>query len=667
MANTILPQSSYLGSAAGNLLGTGGSNTSTAAQGVFNVGQFQPYSINNPLGQTSFSGGQANTTMSPLQTQLSGLFGNQISNNLSGPSAGYDPNTSFLPQQYQSIFGNMQGNANSMFNNLQQAQKPFTDQYLQSNLDNEFSKGTLASTAGAYQTAGAQTAANSQMNQNQATAQQFALQNAQAQFGAANSTAQLGEQQSQFAPQFAQQQTQGLYSNLLNNASLLNQQTSLGGSLGALQSNANTTAAYPSFQAAQQQDQAQSGLMNGLLFGNGSGGLLGSLFGTSGGAANAGGGVLSNLGGSAGNFLSGLINGNSTVNGNTVGGGLNDGLFGGNTGQATNPFTGASTNGNTSGGFDTQDAANIENGSYGQQQQITDPDLSMSNSDLASLWGDDGNGGLFNSAGGQATNLNQATQLNNSDLAHLYGSPSKIPQGFSPSISNVLGAGASGLSLANALGAGNGVGAAGSLAGLASNLGAPSSITSPVSTGASLAGLGMNIASGNLLGALSGAVGLGGKAGIPNYITQPLALALSAAMGNPFGIAMGAAKVGKGLMNLISTGNYGGLQGISDSLTKSAQSDLNSSLDAAIGTDTSSASQIPGLNAQQIEQYTMAGQNAGSSLSSFVMGEDGGLPGLQTAGTGNNTSSPQAIEAAYQQIMTDIYRQSQSQPNNSNA
>lgn len=573
MADSILPQStSYLGSAAGNLFGTGGSNTSTAAGNVFGVGQFQPYSINNPLGQTSFSGGTANTTMSPLQTQLSGLFGNQINSNLSNSStSSYNPNTSFLPQQYQQIFGNMQGNANSMFNSLQAAQQPFTSQYLQSNLDNEQAKGTLASTAGAYQTAGAQTAANSQMNQNQATAQQYALQNAQAQFGAASSTAQLGEQQSEFGPQFAQSQTQGLYSNLLNNASLLNQQTSLGGSLGALQSNANTNAAMPSFTAAQQQDQAQSGLLNGLLTGNGTGGLLGSLLGTSGSGSTGSGGLLSGIGGSAGNFLNGLFGGTGT--GSNITNQQYANLLGG---SASNP-TGATN-------FQTPD----------QQQNLT-------NDQLAQMWGGDastnGSNDLttlssngndqqlgdtndqllqelgFSSAGGQATatgaangagtpgfnsqDLSSALAFNDQELTQLYGSPNLAPP--SPSASpNLFGAAGAALNFGLSANAGSGLGMAGSATGLASALGAPGSVTSPLSTGVSLASLGMNLASGNVLGAVGGALGLGGKAGIPSYITQPLALALAAITGNPIGMAAGAYNVGKGLINELKGNQWNG-------------------------------------------------------------------------------------------------------------
>lgn len=600
MANTILPQAGYLGSAAGNLLGTGGSNTATAAQGVFNVGQFQPYSVNNPLGQTSFSGGSATSTMSPLQSQLSTLFGNQINGNLSGGGSSYNPNTSFLPQQYQSIFGNMQGNANSMFNSLQAAQKPFTDQYLQSNLDNEQAKGTLASTAGAYQTAGAQTAANSQMNQNQATAQQFALQNAQAQFGAANQTQQAGEQQSEFGPQFAQQQTQGLYSNLLNSSSLLNQQASLGGSLGALQSNANTTAAMPSFTASQQQDQAQSGLLNGLLMGNGTGGLLGSLFGPTGTGGTQSGGLLSGLGSSAGNFLNGLFGGGSGPGSNTTG------YQGDNTLSSVDPSL-TMTSTPYSNGQATGDLNELFN----------DPTNGTSSSDDGE--GIDLSQFSFSGAGGQATNsqsLDQALALNDQDLTHLYGSPDLSPfssgsQSHSP---NLVGAGLSALNFGTAANAGSGLGMAGAATGLASSFGAPSSITSPVSTGIGLAGLGMNLASGNVLGAIGGALGLGGKAGIPSYITQPLALALSAITGNPIGMAMGAYNVGKGIINKIEGNTWSGNL-LPDQSTLESQAD--SVANQALGVQ-ATPTISPGLaawgafQAQNFDTNAYMQENAGS-------------------------------------------------------
>lgn len=540
---------SYFTSAGGNLLGNGNSNTTAAANNVWAGGQFQPYSVNSPLGQTSFSNGAASTTQSPLQSSLSSLFGNQITNNLSGSSASYDPNTSFLPSQYQSIFGNMQSNANSMFNSLQQAQQPFVSQYLQSGQDNEFSKGTLASTAGAYQTAGAQTAANSQMNQNQATAQQYALQNAQAQFGAASTTAQQGEQQAEFSPQFSQSQTQGLYSNLLNSSSLLNQQTSLGGSLGALQSNANTNALLPQFTAAQQQDQAQSGLLNGLLTGNGTGGLLGSLFGTSANGTSTGGGLLGGAGSTLGNFLKSL-----------TGGGTTGGTFSGqNLTDLQNSYlnqgnsAGGSTGGSTQQPYDNTTETDLIGGS-------SSPDYggyNLSDSDLDYLFG-----GGFNSAGGQAATSGTSVSSG----------------GFSAG--QAANIGLSGYSLSNALGAGSGLGAAGAATGLAGALGAPSSITGPVSAAVQAAGFGANLLSGNYAGAFGAALGLGGKAGLPTSISQPASLIMSILSGNPLGIALNAVKVGSGLYNmLVDNTNYDGSWAGS-----SASGVLNSDADKANST-----------------------------------------------------------------------------------
>lgn len=477
---SILPNSGYLGSAAGNLLGTGGSNTSTAANSTWQYGQFQPYSVNNPLGQTSFGNNGATASMSPLQSQLSGLFGNQIGNNLSGPSSTYNPNTTFLPQQYQSIFGNMQGNVSSMFNSLQAAQQPWVQQNLQSNLDNEQAKGTLASTAGAYQTAGAQTAANSQMNSNMAQAQNYALQNAQAQFGAANATGQLGEQQAQFAPQFAQNQTQGLYGNLLNYGSQLNQQASLGLSGGALQSNANTNALQNNFQASQQQDQAQSGLLNGLLTGNGTGGLLNSLFGTSGGTSGGTGGLLGGLGSSAGNFLNSLFGGSSSNAGLTNSSGALNYI---NSSGGTNDSNYYNPNGSlqtiTPAGTDIGSGAGVGNstGASGLNDLMNLVDTSTGQS--------------FNSAGGQATNpLDLTTQ----ETTALYGSSGNPFS--SSSISSGLSNAGSAFSIAQGLSSGTPVGeASGALqaASLANRNGllGPSTATNAGLLGAAGSGLGI--------------------------------------------------------------------------------------------------------------------------------------------------------------------------------
>lgn len=312
----------------GTLVG-GAGNAGAASSNAWNYGQYSPFTVNNPMGQTSFNGTTANQALSPLQQQLQGTYGGNVTGG-SAAAGGYNPNTSFLPQQYQSIFGNMQGNANSMFNSLQSAQAPWLAQQRASNLDNEFSKGTLASTAGGYQTAGVDMAQNSQMNQNQATAQQFALQNAQTQFGAAQGTAGLQEQQAQFGPQMGL----GLLNSGINglgqqNSSFL-QQLQTAGNLGYQRSGANVNAATPGIETGNMQDNATAGLLSGLLFGGGSqGGLLQSLLGTSGGGGIMGG--LGSLGSSAGSALSSLFGGSSS----TAGGGY------------SNPGTGGSSSDNT--------------------------------------------------------------------------------------------------------------------------------------------------------------------------------------------------------------------------------------------------------------------------------------------------------------------------------
>jgi hypothetical protein len=358
-----------------NLLGTGSSNNT--AQDIWNVGQFQPFSVNNPMGQVAFQNGSANSSLSPVQQQLGGLFGNQITGNFGSGATNYNPNTSFLPSQYSSLYGsqgampgvygsagflqnqgagllnsnsNFNQNWNSLFNNSVQAQSPYIQQFLQSNQDNEFSKGTLASTAGQYQTMGADQSVLNNLNTMQNNAfnnaanlystnlsagtnmlnagGQLGLGATSNQFGAAGTTANLGEQQAEFGPQLATSQNNSAFSNLLNQGSFFNASTQLGGQLGAQQSAANVNAAYPSLGVAQQQDTGTSALLNGLLFGNGTGGVLNSLFGGSGSNSNSLGGFLGNQASNLVNLLSGtgtpgsmsqtqlnnLMGGNSNVN-----------------------------------------------------------------------------------------------------------------------------------------------------------------------------------------------------------------------------------------------------------------------------------------------------------------------------------------------------------------
>jgi hypothetical protein len=367
MANFL----SGLNNSLGTLVG-GSGNEGAAASNAWNYGQYSPFTVNNPMGQTSFTGTTANQSLSPLQQQIQTMLGSSVQQG-GAAAGGYNPNTSFLPQQYQQIFGNMQGNANTMFNNLQSAQQPWVQQGNSSNLDNEFSKGTLASTAGQYQTAGHDMSNNSLMQQNQATAQQYALQNAQAQFGAAQGTAGLGEQQQQFGAQ----QGLGLLNSGLNglnqqNTSFL-QQLQAAGNLGAQRSGANVSAAMPGIAAAQTQDSANAGLLSGLLFGGGTqGGLLSSLLGT-----NGGGGAAAGLGGL----------------GSLLGKGLGS-LFGGSAGAGT-------SSGSGDGGFGGDWAGYGDSGSIDSGQTQTDYGTGTT-----TQFGDDNWYGGFNSAGGEAAKSN---------------------------------------------------------------------------------------------------------------------------------------------------------------------------------------------------------------------------------------------------------------------
>lgn len=300
-----------IGTGLGTLVG-GAGNAGAASNNAWNYGQYSPFTVNNPMGQTSFNGTTANSTLSPMQQGLQNTLGASAQQGAAA-AGGYNPNSGFLPQQYQQIYGNMQGNANSMFNSLQSAQAPWIAQNNSSNLDNEFSKGTLASTAGSYQTAGQDMANNSQMNTNQATAQQYALQNAQAQMSGATSTAGLGEQQQEFGAN----QGLGLMSSSLSglnqqNTSFL-QQLQAAGNLGAQRSGANVAAATPGIQTGEMQDQATSGLLSGLLFGGGSqGGLLNSLLGGSGSTGGGLAGGLGSLGSALGKGVGSLFGGSSS-------------------------------------------------------------------------------------------------------------------------------------------------------------------------------------------------------------------------------------------------------------------------------------------------------------------------------------------------------------------
>lgn len=409
MANFL----SGLGQGIGTLFG-GPGNAGAASSNAWNYGQYSPFTVNNPAGSIGYDGTTANAGLSgPAAGLQTGLYGG--ANQGLGAAGGYNPNTSFLPQQYQQIFGNMQGNANSMFSSLQQAQAPWVQQGNASNLDNEFSKGTLASTAGSYQTAGHDTANNALMQQNQATAQQFALQKAQSQFGAAQGTAGLGEQQAEFGPQQGLGLLNSSMTGINNQNSFLNQLMQTSGNLGAQRSGANVAAATPGIETGNVQDNATAGLLSGLLFGGGSqGGLLQSLLGGSGGG---GGGILNGIG-SVGRGIGSLF-----------GGGSGGGSGGSDNSWASVPGNMYGNSNYTGGGGDPS-AWNQGNG-----DTSGDP----------SSWSSTGDGGLssgdwwgnFNGAGGQAANGLQNIGVGN--VSTLPSVQNAVNQGYQGGAGGILG------------------------------------------------------------------------------------------------------------------------------------------------------------------------------------------------------------------------------------
>jgi len=296
-----------LGNGLGTIVG-GGGNAGAASDNAWNYGQYSPFTVNNPMGTTSWNGTSATNSFSPTGQNINNALTGNILNN-----GGVDPN--FLGGQYNSIFGgnNFNQGVTDQFNRSVGGIMPFLQQASQSNLDNEFSKGTLASTAGSYQTAGQQMGTGATLSNLYNQAFQDQLGRANSQFGAAQGVAGQGL---------------GLLNSSLGgynqqNQSLL-QQMQLGGNLGAQRSGANVAAAVPGIETGSMQDNATAGLLSGLLFGGGSqGGLLQSLLGGSGGGGGLLGG-LGSLGSMLGKGIGGLFGGGSGGGGS--GGGIDSGL-----------------------------------------------------------------------------------------------------------------------------------------------------------------------------------------------------------------------------------------------------------------------------------------------------------------------------------------------------
>lgn len=514
------------GSMLSSLLGGSGS-LGQAANQIWQNGQFMPYNLQLPGSTLNFNGNTATGSLSAPQQNIQNSYLSQLTNamaganynptaNLSGALSNFQQNVGSAPNLTQ--YGNVNTAGNSLvgasqnllnnapdfnqslqsnYNSLVNSQMPFLQQATMSNLDNEFAKGTLASTAGAYQTAGQNLGIASTLGQdygqafNQAiNAQNSNYQNAisagqsgsginlqqggllgnlastqfgqnlsaqQALFSAAGQAANLKEQQSEFGPQFSQAQANSAFSNIMNQNQQVANQVQTGGNLGQQQSTANTNASMPFLQAGQIANQGQSGLLNSLLFGNGSGsnGLLSTLLGGSysGGGAS---GLLGNLGNSLGNLFSGGTGVNSS---NTNGSLTLAGLQPSGTDYGNPSYNYAGDYSGQSGNNLITQGSEIGNINWGDGTAGDQTDL----------------GGSFSSAGGQAA-TQVASPEGGSDLAGGGGGTGLIQQ--MPSTTgttvNALGAGSGALNLAQGIsrgGAGGALQAAGGANRLANSAG----------------------------------------------------------------------------------------------------------------------------------------------------------------------------------------------------
>lgn len=368
-----------------------------AANQTWQNGQFMPYNMSLPGANLNF---QNNTATGSLVGGLGSMYsgmGNLGSGILNNGSTSYNPTAgSYLGNQYNSIYGtnpstaaSINTAANGQFQNLMQAEQPWLQMQNVQNLDSQMAKGTIASTAGQYQTAGVAQAQNSLMSQNANTAYQQALQQAglqqsqqAASMNAASNVANLQEQESQFAPQLATGQLNSAFSNLNNTNAALASEVGLGGNLGGLRSNANVNALAPNVQAGYLGLQGQSGLLNSLLFGSGTNsGLISGLLGGSG--AN---GTLASLGSMAAGGLGSLYNTLfGSNNSNTSGYDSYAGMDTSNLGNLNYNFTNEPYGGIGTGTTNNIDYSNLGNIDYGNltpndSSAGTTPDFSNMNS-----------------------------------------------------------------------------------------------------------------------------------------------------------------------------------------------------------------------------------------------------------------------------------------------
>jgi hypothetical protein len=520
---------------------TGGSGAlGQAANQIWQNGQFMPYNLQLPGANLNFNGNSATGGLSqPMQGIQNSQIG-QIGNILGSGGVGDFSSGGFLPGQYNQIFNgqNFNNNVQSNFQNMTNGIMPFLQQINQSNLDSEQAKGTLASTAGAYQTAGSQMGLAGTLANNYNQAFQNTLGQANSQFNAAANTANTGINEQN-----------GLFSNILGQNNQIAQLMQTGGNLGQQQSTANTNASMPFLQAGQTASQGQSGLLNSLLFGNGSGtgGLLGSLLGglggsssggLLGGSSSGGGGLLGNIGGALGS----LFNSGTGVNSSNTNGSLT-------LGNMSNPYTDPFSNtsglanqySNDAGNSMITSGSDLGNINWGDTTGTStlDTGQSLNTTDLSGL------GGSFSSAGGQAANQNfLSSSATNPELAGLStdqgtaltNASSSAPNFNMPSttgsLSNGLGAGMGALNLAQGLNKG-GVGGYLQAAGGANKL----LNSAGVNTGSTGSAIG---AAGNALGIYNG-IQRGGVAGYGSAAVNAGQLAENA------GLISGSSTVGQAI------------------------------------------------------------------------------------------------------------------------
>lgn len=530
--------------------GAGGMSSSYNSTGGANINLG---SLNGAFNNLAGAGTSGSGSYDP--SVLSGLLGGGASSfgsSLNNLSSAYGQNNNYqnqastqansLGQTYNQIYGNT-------LNSLQQQQQPGVQQQAFGLQNTLFGRGVLdgqGANSGSIAAGNFGSQVNAMNAQDALSAQQQALSGMQGQAGIANTLSSTGNNllsnafsnfgnTSQLLSGLNTQQLSNSLQALqgaggLNTLGLNNLQSGLG--IGSAQATARNQSLFPYASVAGalagtptamgQGASALSQIGGSLLGTGGIGGLLSQLFG--GGSSAAGGSAGSGGAGAAGGIaglLSGLFGGGQSPGANTTGNNGGSNFFGSIDPSLTMTSTPYS-NGTATGDL---------NQLFGDMGSSPDQSPGDSGIDLSQF--------SFNGAGGQAT--------------------ATAPTSSGPSLGQLAGTGLSAFGLANAIGSGNGIGAAGAAANLANKAGVPSSITNPVGMAAGLAGTGMQLATGNYLGAASSALGLGGKAaGIPSSIAQPLSLLMSVLSGNPIGTGVNALKVGGGLLNMLQGLNYNG-------------------------------------------------------------------------------------------------------------